>query len=225
MIREPERRDEFTADVAHLAEEVAELCIRGIEVFKTAAAALFDVDPLVAEAALELARASFHAAGAAHQKAIGVLARWAPTGDDLRRVVDLQRAGSHCARIAEHGGRAAEHARLLQAPAELTLRLVDPRAPDLTLRLVRQVYVALRGCLLLTATRERAIARRLVAEDAELERLHHELQHLLEAAIAGYPQFATTLQRLQLIAAEYRSIGAEVVAICEDRLYPASSGH
>lgn len=211
-------------DVAILAEEVAESCILAIEVFKHAAALLFGPDRDVANHAIQTADTCASISRGIHSSAVNLLARWAPTGDDLRRIVDLQRAAAACARIAEHGQRVAQHALALPNSAEQELALIGGNAPDVLARLVRQVYVALRGCLLLVTTRERALARRLISEDAELDRLHQILKLAIDHAVSLRPQSSPTLHRVLFVLAELRQMGTCVVSICEDRLYVPMQG-
>lgn len=206
-------------ELALLSEEVAELCILAIEVFQHAAAVLFSPDPDVANHAIQTSEHCAESARNIHVAAVNLLARWAPTGDDLRRIVDLQRAASACARIAAHGQHAAQHALALPTSAEHELALAGAEAPDLFVRLVRQVYVALRGCLLLITTRERPLARRLIAEDAELERMHQVLTTMLDHAVGAQPQRSPSFHRILFVLSELRQMSTCVVSICEDRLY------
>jgi phosphate uptake regulator len=228
MIHQTGRQEIFAEELASLAEEVTELGILAVDAFKNAAATLFAPDPAVAYAAVQLATQSAATYQAIHRKTISMLARWAPAGDDLRRVVDLQRTALEWARIAEHGQRTAGHGAGFAdtGTAEEILHWADAQAADTLVGLVRQVYVLLRGCLLLSATRDRALARRLVVEDAELERLYRQLKDVLERAIGTQPQRALPFHRLLFVLAELEQIGNHVVTICQDRLYvpPRSAG-
>lgn len=207
-------------ETAALAEEVTELGILAVDVFKTAAAMLFAPDPDVAHAAVRLAAQSAICYQDVHQRAVALLARWSPFGEELRRVVDLQRTATECARIAEHGERIAERALALPAGAEEALTLIDARAASMLVGLIRQVWVLLRGCLLLIATRDRAVARRLVVEDAELERLYQQLKGLIERGITTRPRQAPPLHSLLNVLAELEEIGNRVTTLCRDRLTP-----
>ncbi len=208
----------FFDEAARLAEEVTELCILAIEVFKNAVAALFESEPDIAHSAMQTAEECTASARHIHHNAVGMLVRWTPIGDNLRRIVDLQRAASEGARISDYGKRLAEHARALGGTAEHELAAVHKQAPDLLVQLIRQVYVALRGCLVLTSTHDRVLAARLIAEDAQLKHLHQMLTATIERAIASQPQRAASLGHITQILWECRQIGLSVVAICEDCL-------
>lgn len=208
-------------EMAALAEEVTELGIIAVDVFKTAAAMLFAPDPGVAHAAMRLAEQGALCYQDVHQRAVALLARWSPFGDELRRVVDLQRTATECARIAEHGRRIAEQALEIPSGAEEALLPVDTRAAGILVGLIRQVYVLLRGCLLLITTRDRSMARRLVVEDAELERLYQQLKGLIESGIAARPRQAPPLRGLLQVLVELEEIGNRVTTLCRDRLTPA----
>jgi hypothetical protein len=208
----------FADEVTHLGEEVAELGILAMEAFKNVAATLFEPEPLVADSAVQAALSSTLAAQSIHQSAIAILARWAPRNADLARLMRLQRTATAYAQIADHSRRAVEQTMSADRTFEHELQLTQHQAPDLLAGLVRQVYVALRGSLVVTTTQNRAIARRLIVEDAELDRLYKTLHAMLERAVDRQPHRAVTLHRLEAVLAQMRQIGGQVVAICENWL-------
>lgn len=216
MIQEAERWEDFAKEAASLAEGVTELGILVLELFKNAAAALLGPEGEVARAAIQAATQGARAYQAIHQKVVSMLARWAPTGDDLHHLVNLQRTASEYATIADHGRRIAEHALALGGETERQLSLASDRAVATMVSLVRQVYVLLRGCLILITTGDRPLAQRLTAEEAELDRLSALLIADLDQAITAYPQRALPFHRLLFVLAECRAIGAGVAAISHD---------
>jgi phosphate uptake regulator len=205
-------------ELAHLSQQVTELCMIAIDVFKNAAATLYGPEHHAAQASIQLAERCSATAQTIHHAAVAALARWVPAGSDLRELVMLQRSAFECARMAEHSRRIAEHALALQGTAERELRIVHASAPDALAGLLHQVYVELRGCLILIARRDRVVARRLLAEDAALERQHALLRGAVERALAAQPQRTLALHHVLGILAELRQIGERVVAICEDQL-------
>lgn len=210
--------DGYAAEVEQLSQQVTELGVLAMETFKCAAAALFGPEPEAAHSAIAAAAANASVATDIHQKAVTLLARWTPTGPALQAIVNLQRTASECARMADHARRIAQAALPLSGNAEQELKRLAPDGPHLLAGLVRQGYIILRGCLILLAKQDRALARRVLAEDAELDRHYRVLASLLERAIASQPQRATPLHHLAFAAAEMRKIGTCVVAICDDRL-------
>jgi len=98
-----------------------------------------------------------------------------------------------------------------------TLDLDD--APLLLLQLVRQAYVEVRGCIIATTTRDTAIARRLIAEDGDLDQLFLAFKHVVEAASRADMAVSGPLQRLLLVGVRLEDVGNRVVAICRTLLY------
>lgn len=210
--------DTYAVALDRLSYLVTELGVQAMESFKYASAALFDSLPEVTNSALATSAVGATMAADIHQNAVRLLARWSPNGDSLRRLVELQRAAAECGRIAEHARHVAECARFLAGNAEVELSRQTPVAARLLAGLVHQGYIALRGCLILLTTRDHALARRIMAEDEEMDRLFSALRAILERSVVSQPQRATTLHTLAYAASELRQIGSRVVAICNDRL-------
>jgi phosphate uptake regulator len=218
MVHGTTQQGTFSGEVSELADEVAGLGILAMEAFKNAAAALFDPEHIIAHSAIQVAATSVMAENALHQRAVAILARWAPTGGELKRIVNLQRTAMEYAHISEHSKRAAEYALALPGTVEQVVHLAHDQASPLLVGLVRQVYVALRGSLVVATTQNRTIAGRLIVEDAELGRLYQEIQSSMEGAVATRPQRAVAVRHVLSMLLEFRQIGARVVAICEDWL-------
>jgi phosphate uptake regulator len=218
MSHETPKQETFAAEVGQLADEVAGLGILAMEAFKNAAAALFDAEHIIAHSAMHAAASTARTEHSVHQKAVAILARWAPTGDALKHIVNMQRTASAYARIGAHSNRIAEYALALAGTVEQELYLTHEKAPPLLVSLVRQVYVALRGSLVVVTSQNRTIARRLIVEDSELGRLHQAIQTALEGAVGTRPHRAPVVRHLLFVLQELRQIGGQVVAICEDWL-------
>lgn len=218
MAYEMTHQGTYADEVTLLGEQVAELGILAMEAFKNAAATLFEPEPLVANSSVQAALACSVAIRPIYRSAITLLARWAPRDTDLAHLMSLQRTAAAYAQIADHSRRAAEQVLSANHAFEHELELIHQQAPDLLVGLVRQVYVALRGSLVVTTTRNRAIARRLIIDDAEIDRLHRALQAMLEHAVDRQPHRAATLHQLHSVLVQMRQIGVQVVAICENWL-------
>jgi phosphate uptake regulator len=85
--------------------------------------------------------------------------------------------------------------------------------------MLRQTYVEVRGSVVVTTVRGTSMARRLLAEDAELDRLFLSFKALLEATIGIYPRNVARLQRLLLVGVSLEDIGNHAVSICRTVLY------
>lgn len=201
-----------------LADETTELGIFAEEVFKNAAAAFYEQPEQAARIALDTERVCQQVYHVIHQKGLAVLAWYQPTTDEMRRVVHLQHIAAELARIGYNGRLIAEQALVLRGAAESLLRQVQGPAPALLVQLIRQAYKEVRGCVVLTTTRDTALARRLLAEDLELDRIFLSYRAALEEAIHQYPRYAAPLQRLLLAGVHIEEIGNRVVTIAQGLL-------
>jgi phosphate uptake regulator len=213
------------AELRALVEETTELGLLAEDSYKNAAAAI--VLPQAtdsAHVAIDGERACAQAYRVIHQKSLDLLARRLASGDDLRRIVEVQQLASEFALISTAVKHLADQALALGGMAEAHLRRVRSDAPTLLVQLVRQVYVELRGCVVACTARDKVLARRLVEEDAELERLFRLFKMALEREIARSPRNAAPLNRLMLVGVYLRDIGSRVVSACHTLLYapPAS---
>ena len=208
----------LVAELAHLSHQVAELCMLAIDVFKNAAAALYGPESHAAHVSMQLADRCSVSAQTIHHTAVAALARWMPGGAELHDLMLLQRSAFECARIADQGRHIAAHALALQGTTERELQTVHVSAPDALAGLLHQVYVELRGCFIVIARHDRAVARRLLTEDTMLDRQCTVLRETVERTLATQPQRALALHHVLGVLAELRHIGDRVVAICEDQL-------
>ena len=219
--------DRIEDAIGSLADETTELGIFAEEVFKSAAAALFEQPEEAARVALETERVCQHVYRQIHQKGLAILAWYQPTVEDMRRVIELQYIAAELARIGVDGRHLAEQALWLRGRAEAELRAVEGPASLLLEYLIRHAYNELRGCvmlttkltMMLTTTRDDGLARRLLTADRELDRIFLSYKAMLDEAILLRPRSAATLQRLLLLGVYMRDIGKHVVAICRALLF------
>ncbi|MGH2516185.1 MAG: PhoU domain-containing protein [Ktedonobacterales bacterium] len=225
MIEYVERSERIEDEIAGLTEETTELAILAEDAFKNAAAALYGQEQEAAFLAMEDERTCGRMARAIHARALALLARHLPAGDEMRRILELQQVAGEFARIAEDARIIAEQALQLGGMGEIYLLRIAGDAPLLLLQLVRQAYIEVRGCIIATTTRDTAIARRLVAEDGELDQLFLEFKHVVEAAISTEVTASGPLQRLLLVGVRLEDVGNRVVANCRTLLYtPPQAG-
>ncbi|MFI5274424.1 MAG: phosphate signaling complex PhoU family protein [Ktedonobacterales bacterium] len=211
--------DRIEDAIGSLGDETTELGIFAEEVFKNAAAALYEQPEAAARIALDTERVCQQVYHMIHQKGLAVLAWYQPTVDDMRRVVELQHIAAELVRIGTDGRRIAEQAQSLHGSAEAVLRATNGPAALLLANLIRQTYRLVRGCVIVTTTRDTVMAKRLIAEDPELDRLYLSYKAALDEAIRANPRGASTLQRLLLAGVHMEDMGNRVVAICRGLLF------
>ena len=219
-------RDEHMDDeIGSLADETTELGVYAEDIFKNAAAGLYERSTEAALFGLDTSQVCARLHTAIHLKGLSIIAWYAPGPDVTRRIVGLQQIAADFARIAADGGQIAEQAIFLGGSGESDLLLAGGDAPLYLIELIRQTYVEVRGCVIATTTWNTAMARRLIAEDAELDRLFLSYKYALDAAIAANPRSAARLQRLLLVGVHLEDIGNRVVSICRTLLYrPPGAG-
>jgi phosphate transport system protein len=219
MPGDTEPLDALENEIASLADEITELGLLAEDAFKNAAAALYGQDQTAGSIALESEQACTQGFQMIHQKALMLLTQHRPTGDELRRIVELQQTASDFSRVATDARHIAEQAVALAGMAELFLHRAGDHMPALFLQIVRQAYVEIRGCVIATTTRDTALARRLISEDGELDRLFLEFKAAVAGAILAEPRLGASLNRLVLVAVDLEDIGNRVVSICRTLLY------
>ena len=206
--------DELPDALGALASDTTELGIVVGDMFQYAAASLFGREPEAARYAMETRAWVAQSVSVLRRRAVYIMQRFAPQGDDLRRIAELQQAASEYARIAERAGHVAEHALQLDGGADTLLDSIHAEAPDLMRELISEIVERMRGVFLVTASRDMALARELIARDAEVEGLYGRVKALLDWRIRNDPFNALPMQRLVIVASDVRQIGVSVVAIC-----------
>ena len=197
-----------------LASDTTELGIVVGDMFQYAAASLFGREDEAARYAMETRAWVSQSVSVLRRRALYLIQRFAPQGDDLRRIAELQQATSEYARIAERAGHVAEHALRLEGSADSLLASIHADAPDLMRALISEIVERMRGVFLVTASRDMALARDLIERDAEVETLYQRVKALLNWRIRNDPFNALPMQRLLIVASDVRQIAASVVTIC-----------
>lgn len=206
--------DELPDALGALASDTTELGIVVGDMFQYAAASLFGREPEAARYAMETRAWVAQSVSVLKRRAIYIIQRFAPQGDDLRRIAELQQAASEYARIAERAGRVAEHALHLDGAADDLLASIHADAPDLLRALISEIVEQMRGVFLVTASRDMTLAGALVAREANVETLYRRVKTQLDWRIRNDPFNALPVQRLLIVASDVRQIGSSVVAIC-----------
>lgn len=213
------------ADSARLLEDVAELGLLAEEVFKNASSALlFPSEAQAAHIAIEYERQYALMYRSLHQLSLEMLRHGAIANAALRRVVEVQQIAAEFLRIADDSRQIAEHALWLAGEADMRLIEVGGDAPMVLVQLVRQAYVEIRGAVIATTTHDSILAKRLLAEDSELDQLFLIFKFDIERGIRANPRLAADLNRLLLIAVLLEDIGNRVASTCNTILYSLTSG-
>lgn len=208
-----------------LLDDVAELGLLAEEVFKNASSALlFPSESQAAQSAIEFERHYAVMYRSLHQRSLALLERGDFANAALRRVVEVQQIAAEFLRIADDSRQIAEHALWLAGGADTRLIEIGGDAPMLMVQLVRQAYVEIRGAVIATTTHDTALAKRLLAEDGELDQLFLTFKFDIERGIRANPRMAADLNRLLLIAVLLEDIGNRVASTCNTILYSITSG-
>lgn len=207
--------DELPEALAALASDTTELGIVVGDMFQYAAASLFGREPEAARYAMQTQAWVTQSVSILRRRALFIIQRFAPGGDDLRRVAELQQAAGEYARIAERAGRVAENALHLDGSANRLLGSIHRGAPDLLRVFISEIIERMRGIFLVTASRDIPLARDLIARDAEIETGYQRIKALLTWRIQNDPFNALPLQRLVIVISAVRQIGTSMVAICQ----------
>ncbi len=206
--------DELSDALGALASDTTELGIVVGDMFQYAAASLFGREPEAARYAMETRAWVTQSVNVLRRRALVIIQRFTPQGDDLRRIAELQQATSEYARIAERAGHVAEHALRLDGGADILLASIHAEAPDLIRSFISEIIDRMRGVFLVTASRDMELARDLITRDPEVEVLYQRIKALLDWRIRNDPFNALPMQRLLIVASDVRQIDASIVAIC-----------
>ncbi|HLY32163.1 MAG TPA: hypothetical protein VKQ36_14125 [Ktedonobacterales bacterium] len=223
------REEQCEDELQQLVDDTTELGVAVGDIFRNAAASLFESPREVSESALQGVQWARPMATTLRQQALAILRRFSPVGAHLRRVVELQQCINEFATIADHAGAIAQHGQALGGKAEYLLRHL-PHTPTIPtpddsfvilLEMIQQVYYEIRGCLIVCAARDTEKARRVVSENAKLALLCQQLKVQLDQAIRMRPREALPLHRLLLVTTRIAEIGDRAVAMCNATLYMA----
>lgn len=206
--------DELPDALGALASDTTELGIVVGDMFQYAAASLFTSGPEAARYAMRTRAWVTQSVSILRRRALSIIQRFAPEGDDLRHIAELQQAAGEYARIAERAGHVAEHALHFNGGADTLLASIHPNAPDLLRAYVGAIVERMRGVFLVTASRDMSLASDLIKRDQEIEDLYVRIKALLGWRIRDDPFHALPMQRLLIVASDVRQIGTSIVAIC-----------
>ncbi len=211
-------------DIGKLASDTTELGIVVGDMFRYACAGLFEQAPETARFVMESQAWVAHSTVTLDRRVRSIIQNYQPTGDDLRRIIELKQAASQYSRIAERSSHIAEEALTLLGAGDELLRAVAAEAPEILYTLISTVYEQMRGVILVTAARDLSQARTLVSRSAEIEAYYAALRVRLTHRIKNEPFTALALQRLLMVASDMRQISESVITICEAHLFTLQFG-
>ena len=216
--------DELPDALGALASDTTELGIVVGDMFQYAAASLFSSEPEAARYAMRTRAWVTQSVSILRRRALSLIQRFAPQGDDLRHIAELQQAAGEYARIAERAGHVAEHALHLGGRADEYLGGIHASAPDLLRAFISAIVERMRGVFLVTASRNMDLAAKVIARDDEIEALYQRIKAMLNWKIRNDPFHALPMQRLLIVASDVRQIGVSMVAICQAATDAARAG-
>lgn len=214
--------DQLSDEIGRLASDTTEVGIAVGDMFRSACAGLFTPEPDSARFAMESASWVAQARWMLDQRTRYIIQRYAPIGDDMRRIAELRYAVSEYSRIADRSNHIADWSLKLEGQGDALLLRCSPDAPDILTSFISLVYEQMRGVFLVTAARDLEQAQALIARDGEVHAYCDALLLRLRYAIEQEPFEAFPLQRLVMVCANMREIDVSVVAICRAVL-PADS--
>jgi Na+/phosphate symporter len=203
--------------VRKLAEETTELGIAVEEAFKSAASALCGIGAELMQHVME--RGLPQGDASIHTRIVHLLRHPALSGEHIRRAAELQHVAASFAHIGEHARTMATYIVALSGSADVEIRHLAQDVYDLLLQVMHQTFVELRGAVIVSNTRDTVTARRLLDEEAELDRLFLAFRRAIEHAIHAHPQRAFMFHQVLLIGGRMEEIGNQVAAICRTILH------
>src|SRR5262249_61755477 len=112
---------------------------------KNVGAALYVPEPDAARSVLRSANDCAQLHYGINQRALALLMRHLPSGDTMRRVVEVQQIAGEFAHIGEHSREIAGHALALGGNVDSDLLAAGSDAPMLLMGMLRQTYIEVRA--------------------------------------------------------------------------------
>jgi hypothetical protein len=224
--QERERRNEreiarwrlMDDQVSALAEETIDLGIAAGDTFKNAASSLFGWGLDGARNVLEEAHPAYQNT-LLHERIVEAIGQASSSGEQLRRLAELQVIATSFARIGARSREIAGHALEMGEHADRDLQVGFAPIYPLLFGLVQQAFVEIRGSFMIANARDTARSRRLLAEDSQLDMIYLRFQQTVQQAIQYNPLRSYLFQQALLVGARIKDIGDDVRAICRAILH------
>jgi len=199
--------------VSALAAQTTDLGITAEDTFKNAASSLFGWGLDGARSVLEESYPPYQDS-MLHERIVEAIAGASSSGQQLRRLAELQLIAAAFAHIGSRAREIASYAVEMGETVDRDLQLAfTPIYPQL-FGLVQQAFVEIRGSVMISNARDTARARRLLEEDSQMDLLYIRFQGIVQQAIEYNPLRSFLFQQALLVGARIRDIGDEVRAIC-----------
>jgi hypothetical protein len=218
------RWDGVDEEVRRLAEETTELGIAVEDAFKNATAALFDSDIAVEPDESERLDLPPDVDAPIRARILQLLGYSNLTGEQMRRIAELQSIAAAFAAMGEKARQIAGHTLALGEAVETELRMTAADLYDSLWVLVRQTFHEIRGSIMVANSRDTALARRVLQEDAMLDQAYLDVRYAVLRAIERDPHRAFFFHQVALMSALMEEIGNQAGAVCRAVLHAPARG-
>lgn len=211
--QERARMREMDDLVSALAAQTTDLGIFCEETFRNAASSLFGWGLDGALSVLEEAHPPYQDT-LLHERIVEAIAASSSSGQQLRRLAELQQIASAFARIGARAREIAEYAMEMGENVDRDLQAAfEPIYPQL-FGLLQQAFLEIRGSIMISNARDTVKARRLLEEDSQMDLRYIRFQRVVHQAIEYYPLRSYLFQQALLVGVRIKGMGDDVRAIC-----------
>jgi hypothetical protein len=211
--QERARMREMDDLVSALAAQTTDLGITAEDTFKNAASSLFGWGLDGARSVLGETHPSYQDP-MLHERIVAAIAGASSSGQQLRRLAELQLIAAAFAHIGSRAHEIAGYAVEMGETVDRDLQMAFAPIYPLLFGLVQQAYVEIRGSIMISNARDTAKARRLLDEDSQMDLLYIRFQSTVHQAIEYNPMRSYLFQQALLVGARIKGIGDDVRAIC-----------
>jgi hypothetical protein len=216
--QERARMREMDDLVSALAAQTTDLGITAEDTFKNAASSLFGWGLDGARSVLEETHPLYRDS-MLHERIVEAIAGASSSGQQLRRLAELQLIAAAFAHIGSHAREIAGYAVEMGETVDRDLQMAFAPIYPLLFGLVQQAYVEIRGSIMISNARDTAKARRLLDEDSQMDLLYIRFQGTVQQAIDFNPMRSFLFQQALLVGSRIKGIGDDVRAICRAILH------
>ena len=216
--QERARMHEMDDLVSALAAQTTDLGITSADTFKNAASSLFGWGLDGARSVLEETHPPYQDP-MLHERIVEAIAGASSSGQQLRRLTELQQIAAAFAHIGSHAREIAGHAVEMGETVDRDLQTAFAPIYPLLFGLVQQAFVEIRGSIMISNAQDTAKARRLLDEDTQMDLLYIRFQGTVQQAIDYIPMRSFLFLQALLVGAQIKGIGDDVRAICRALLH------
>src|SRR5689334_475552 len=211
--QERARMHEMDDLVSALAAQTTDLGIASADTFKNAASSLFGWGLDGARSVLEETHPPYQDP-MLHERIVEAIAGASSSGQQLRRLAELQLIAAAFAHIGSRAREIANAAEEMGETADRDLQIAFAPIYPLLFGLVQQAYVEIRGSIMISNARDTVRARRLLDEDSQMDLLYIRFQSTVHQAIEYNPMRSFLFLQALLVGSRIKGIGDDVRAIC-----------